>query len=156
MQVAHLGGIAANDHVILKSVDELVTQYMMCLLISAGNGQYHSILQRFGHPASARADAATNGICLLKIRVVSIDDHRIAERNSITQHVLMDTVPLLGVVQKFAHPCLILDVGIQLEIRTLVDLEIKILVSRFVLAKSTGLRRQDGREQHKQQHGQAD
>ena len=133
-----------------------MAQHVVRLLVSPGNGKNNAVFQRFRHPTGTRTDAATNSISLLKIRVVSVNNQWVAKRNSVTQHKLMHAVPFLGIVQKVLHPSLVLDVAIQFKIRTLVDFKIKFLVSRFVLAKSTGLRGQDGREQHKQQHGQAD
>ena len=147
-QVLQFRPLAAEDHIVLEGVDQLVAEHVVRLLVGMCYGQHHPVLEGFGYPARSGADGPLDGVRLLKIRVVGVDDHRVLEIDRIPQHQLVDAVPFFRVIQEILQPFGIINVGVELKVRAFVHLEVKVVVMGLIAAEAAGLcRHKDGKEQ---------
>jgi hypothetical protein len=91
----HAIGAAPAD-VVLKGVDELVTDDMVGLLERSAEGDDDPPLERFGDPAHPFRDELGKDGRLLELGVAGVDDQRLPSAELVVEETRIALVPPLG------------------------------------------------------------
>ena len=125
---------------------QFVSEHVVGLVIGQRERVHHAIFEGFGHAARTRRNASLNGVGLLKVCVVVVQQHEVAARDGIVEHLAVAVVPVFG---QFGNPaqsvgCLLAGDGIEVvvnfEVGRLVAAPVEALVARLVLTEVLGFR----------------
>ncbi len=145
--VVEFGRVAVNEHMVLKSVHQLVAQYVVGLLVGHSDRENDAVAQAFRDAARTYADAAHNGIGLLKSRMIVVNDHGVFFGEGVLQYSLVHLVPEFGGGGEFFQFLGVVEVFINPEMFGFINFEIELLITRFVPPEI--LRLQGGSKQGK-------
>jgi hypothetical protein len=101
---------------------------MVRLLVRHGNGHNDAVFERLGHPARTHADLPENGIRLLKIGVVIVQNEWVFVLNGIAQYALMQSVPHLRPGRKLPEVVIVFQVVVDFKMRRLLHSKIEGLI----------------------------
>ena len=82
--------------VVLEGVHQLVAEHVVGVVIGARQRHDDAILQRLGHTAGALADEAREGVGLLEIGMVGVQDDRLGPLELVLEGASQPLVPALG------------------------------------------------------------
>ena len=136
---------------VLKSVHEFVTEYMVRLLVGHSERENHAVAQSFRHAARTDADVSLNRIRLLETRMVVVNDQRVFLLERIAQHSLVHGIPEFGGCHEFVASFGVVQVFVNDKMRRFHHFKIKLLVMGFVAPEILG--RCGLREASRQQQG---
>jgi hypothetical protein len=140
-------------HVVLKGVNELMTEHVIGFGEAAGEGQDDAAFGALGDATGALADLAGQHIGLLEMRVRRIQDQRLAAAQLVLQQLGDSRVPPLRHARGEGHRSFFLRVVIDVEVLGGEHLEVKLFVLDLVAPEILRARRRgrDKRQHRRQQ-----
>ena len=119
--------------VVLELVDELVAQHVLRLRVGARHWEHDPLAKPLGHALRPLADVGDVG--LPEVRVIGVEDDRLALVELVVQHGREAGVPALGHARDVARSLLFLDVVVDVEVLGFEHLEVEVVVPDLVAAE---------------------
>ena len=130
-----LGQVAAENHVVLKDVGQLVEHELVEFGPGQIHRQHHPIAYRAGKSADAFGNEVQDDVCLLEIRVGFVEDERRRLFDLEVEGHRQLVVGAFGVGDDLLQKRFFRWVIEHVEMRRVVDLPLEVVVANLVLAE---------------------
>ena len=125
--------------VVLKGMDELVSQDMVCFCERGCQREDDSAFYPFRHTARSLADGSADDVRLLEVGMRGIEHQRLSALDVVVEHLRETRVPTLGQPADACSRPTFFVVEVDVKVFSLQQFEFELFVLNFVAAEVLGL-----------------